>query len=56
MNVPLEVAEALNSIVAADRGKRGVAPLCSAELWGRALSLISGKKKMGLISGFFVPK
>lgn len=56
MNVPLLVAEALNSIVASDRGGRGVAPLCDVELWGRALSLMSGKKKIGLISGFFVPQ
>lgn len=56
MNVPLEVAEALNTIVASDRAQRGVAPLCTVDLWESALSLICGKKKIGLISGFFVPQ
>lgn len=55
MTLPLSVTEALGGIVASDRGGRGVASLCDTSLWARALDLMRDKKRVGLISGFFVP-
>ncbi len=56
-NGPADLAfcSQLTSIVASGITGRGPSCLCEPEVWGRALALINGKKKIAIVSGFYVP-
>lgn len=54
-SVDLAFCTALTAIVASGVTGRGPSCLCEPEVWQRALSLIDGKKKIAIVSGFYVP-
>lgn len=46
---------ALTDIVASGLTGRGPSSLCEPEVWARALSLIAGRRRIAVVSGFYVP-
>ncbi|MDR3331024.1 MAG: DUF4392 domain-containing protein [Synergistaceae bacterium] len=50
-----EVARRLTEITAGGRTGRGPSSLCADDVWSRALSLIGGRERVAVISGFYVP-
>lgn len=53
--LPLSCARKLNSLVARDRGGRGVSNLCRPEYWQRSSEALCGLESVAIVSGFFIP-
>lgn len=53
--LPKSYAKKLISLVARDRGGRGVSKLCRPEDWQRAAAAFAPLKKVAVVSGFFIP-
>lgn len=51
-----EFTAELISVVASDRGCRGVSKLCTGEHWRRASAILCSCRRVAVVSGFFVPK
>nr|WP_321499863.1 glutamate cyclase domain-containing protein [uncultured Dethiosulfovibrio sp.] len=50
-----DICESLISLVASDRPGRGPSRLCRWDMLSRALELLSGASKVGVVTGFFIP-
>lgn len=53
--VDLDFCGKLTALVASGVTERSPSKLCKPEVWQQALRLINGKKKISIISGFYVP-
>lgn len=53
--LPLEFAEKLVELVAADRAGRGVSRLSKPEDWQRAADALCALKSVAVVSGFYIP-
>ena len=56
LELPNEFTDELVSLVASDRGGRGVSKLCTGGHWLRASAILSSLRRVAIVSGFFVPK
>lgn len=53
--LPLEYANEIISVVASNRGNRGVSRICRPEYWQTAAEKLGVLSRIAVVSGFFVP-
>ena len=50
-----EVMQRITEIVASGKTGRGPSPLCEVSVWQQAVDLIASKRKVAIVSGFYIP-